>query len=150
MTGIRLKLVVSKTEIRLGRQIDSIERTKDGTEGLTKEPGYGNVPRVSLVHPLFHDSTLTCIFNNIGHLMQIKATLFIPCLTDQFDLEAGKNAVRVLEKLGVEVAFADQHTCWASLFNAGYREKAIPPAKKAIRDFGTRSSSLPPQGAVRP
>ena len=78
----------------------------------------------------------------------MKVTLFIPCLIDQFHPQVGKNVIRVLKKMGVEVDFSDEHTCCGQpFFNAGYWKKAIPLAKRTINAFKDAKVVVAPSGS---
>jgi len=78
----------------------------------------------------------------------MKVTLFIPCLIDQFHPQVGKNVVHILKKVGVEVDFANEHTCCGQpFFNAGYWKKAIPLAKRTIKAFKSAHVVVAPSGS---
>ena len=44
-------------------------------------------------------------------MASVKASLFIPCLTDLFYPDAAVAMVRVLRRLGVELDYPEQQTC---------------------------------------
>jgi len=78
----------------------------------------------------------------------MKVTLFIPCLIDQFHPQVGKNVVRILKKIGLDVDFADEQTCCGQpFFNAGHWKKAIPLAKKTIKAFKNAKMVVAPSGS---
>ena len=78
----------------------------------------------------------------------MKVTLFIPCLIDQFHPQVGKNVVRILKKIGLDVDFVDQQTCCGQpFFNAGYWKKAIPLAKRTIKAFKDAKVVVAPSGS---
>ena len=78
----------------------------------------------------------------------MKVTLFIPCLVDQFHPQVGKNVVRILKKIGLDVDFADEQTCCGQpFFNAGHWKKAIPLAKKTIKAFKNAKMVVAPSGS---
>jgi len=78
----------------------------------------------------------------------MKVTLFIPCLIDQFHPQVGKNVVRILKKIGLNVNFADEQTCCGQpFFNAGHWKKAIPLAKKTIKAFKNAKMVVAPSGS---
>ncbi len=55
----------------------------------------------------------------------MKVSLFVTCLVDQFYPQVGLSAVRILERLGVEVDFDSRQTCCGQpAFNSGYTEEA--------------------------
>ncbi len=66
----------------------------------------------------------------------MRIAFFVTCLTDSFYPRAGIAAVKVLEKLGCEVAFPTAQTCCGQpMFNNGYREGARELAKHFVRVF---------------
>ena len=78
----------------------------------------------------------------------MKVTPFIPCLIDQFHPQVGKNVVHILKKIGLDVDFADEHTCCGQpFFNAGYWKKAIPLAKRTIKAFKDAKVVVAPSGS---
>ena len=78
----------------------------------------------------------------------MKVTLFIPCLIDQFHPQVGKNVIRILKKIGLDVEFANEHTCCGQpFFNAGHWKKAIPLAKKTIKAFKDAKVVVAPSGS---
>jgi len=78
----------------------------------------------------------------------MKVTLFIPCLIDQFHPQVGKNVVRILKKIGLDVDFADEQTCCGQpFFNAGYWKKAVPLAKRTIKAFKDAKVVVAPSGS---
>jgi L-lactate dehydrogenase complex protein LldE len=55
----------------------------------------------------------------------MRVALFLPCFNDALYPETGKATVRILERLGVEVAFPESQTCCGQIhFNTGYRKEA--------------------------
>jgi len=61
----------------------------------------------------------------------MKVTLFIPCLIDQFHPQVGKNVVRILKKIGLDVDFADKQTCCGlALFQCWLLEKGHSPGQE--------------------
>lgn len=55
----------------------------------------------------------------------IKVALFIPCYVDLINPEVGVSVVRVLRKLGVEVAYPQGQTCCGQpAFNSGFFDEA--------------------------
>lgn len=62
-----------------------------------------------------------------------EVALFIPCFVDQFFPEAGVATVKLLEKLGVPLAYPEAQTCCGQpAFNSGYWEDA----RKVMAHFG--------------
>ncbi|PKN92702.1 MAG: Fe-S oxidoreductase [Chloroflexi bacterium HGW-Chloroflexi-6] len=69
--------------------------------------------------------------------------LFITCLVDTFYPETGEAIVRILNRLGLEVAFpADQTCCGQPAFNAGLRADARLTAEHTIRVFEAASGDV--------
>ncbi len=78
----------------------------------------------------------------------MRASLFIPCLIDQFHPKVGENVVRVLEKVGVEVHYTDEQICCGQpFFKAGYWEKTLPLAKRTIWAFRDADIVVAPSGS---
>jgi len=78
----------------------------------------------------------------------MKASLFITCLIDQFYPRVGLSAVKVLEKLGVEVDFpANQTCCGQPAFNTGFRSEAQKLAKRFIEIFENSEYVVAPSGS---
>ena len=62
--------------------------------------------------------------------------IFIPCFIDQFYPETGKNMVKILEKLRVDVHYNPNQTCCGQMaFNSGYWDDAKAIAIKFLKDF---------------
>jgi LUD domain/Cysteine-rich domain len=56
----------------------------------------------------------------------VRISLLITCLADSLFPEAGRAAVRLLERLGHEVEFREAQTCCGQMhFNTGYRGEAL-------------------------
>jgi L-lactate dehydrogenase complex protein LldE len=81
--------------------------------------------------------------------MAVKAQLFITCLAEQFFPGALKGMVRLLERLGVQVAFPEAQTCCGQpFFNTGYREQARELAAAWLEVFGsTEGYIVSPSGS---
>jgi L-lactate dehydrogenase complex protein LldE len=66
----------------------------------------------------------------------MRVALFITCLADQFYPTVGEAAVKVLRRLGVEVAFDPAQTCCGQpAFNTGYRAEARQVAMRTLDLF---------------
>lgn len=62
------------------------------------------------------------------------AQFFVTCLVDGFAPEVGKATVRLLERLGVEVAFPQaQACCGQPAMNSGYARDAARMARQTVR-----------------
>lgn len=66
----------------------------------------------------------------------MKAEAFIPCFIDQFFPETGRNMIKLLEKLKVEVHYNPNQTCCGQMaFNSGFWDEAKELGEKFIKDF---------------
>jgi len=64
----------------------------------------------------------------------MRASLFITCYNDTLYPETGRAVVRLLERLGVDVAFNPGQTCCGQMHaNTGFRGEAFSQAKRLIR-----------------
>ena len=82
----------------------------------------------------------------------MRVALFITCFNDLLFPQVGQATVRVLERLGVEVAFpADQTCCGQMHFNTGYRDQALPMVRRFVAPVrgATTGSSRPRPRAPR-
>ncbi|MEE9280152.1 MAG: (Fe-S)-binding protein [Myxococcota bacterium] len=62
--------------------------------------------------------------------------LFVTCLVDQLFPRMGEAAVQLLEEAGCSVAFPEAQTCCGQpAFNAGYRDAALPLARRFVEIF---------------
>jgi L-lactate dehydrogenase complex protein LldE len=66
----------------------------------------------------------------------MRAALFVTCLNDTLFPSAGKAAVRLLERLGVEVDFPLQQTCCGQMhMNSGHGEEGLALARRTAEVF---------------
>jgi L-lactate dehydrogenase complex protein LldE len=66
----------------------------------------------------------------------VKIGLFITCFNDLLFPEVGRSVVRILERLGHEVEFADAQTCCGQIhFNTGYRDACVPLVRRFVDVF---------------
>lgn len=78
----------------------------------------------------------------------MRVSLFVPCLIDQFSPQAGVATVRLLRKLGLEVAYPEAQTCCGQpAFNAGYHEEATKLAERFIEIFSDAEYIVTPSGS---
>lgn len=64
------------------------------------------------------------------------ASLFITCYNDTLFPETGRAAVRLLERLGVEIDFHPAQTCCGQMHaNTGFRAEAFSQAKRFVRIY---------------
>src|SRR5437764_13792937 len=67
----------------------------------------------------------------------MRIALFVTCLADTLYPETGQAVVRVLERLGHQVAFPMEQTCCGQLlFNTGYRDQTLPLVRGFASAFG--------------
>ncbi|MFB3921069.1 MAG: (Fe-S)-binding protein [Terriglobia bacterium] len=79
---------------------------------------------------------------------RLRVALFITCLGDQFFPHVGEAAVRVLRRLGVEVAFNPAQTCCGQpAFNTGYRDEARAVAARVLDLFDGSDYVVAPSGS---
>ncbi len=61
----------------------------------------------------------------------MRASLFVTCYNGTLFPEAGRAVVRLLERLGVKVAFPPKQTCCGQMHaNTGFRSEAFTQAKR--------------------
>jgi L-lactate dehydrogenase complex protein LldE len=78
----------------------------------------------------------------------MRVALFIPCYVDQLFPQVGLATVRVLEKLGVEVAYPEEQTCCGQpMANAGCAADAAPLARRFLEIFGGFEAVVCPSGS---
>jgi L-lactate dehydrogenase complex protein LldE len=78
----------------------------------------------------------------------MRIALFVTCLTDTLYPEAGKSVVRVLERLGHQVAFPMEQTCCGQLlFNTGYRAGTMPLVRGFAQAFGGFDAIVTPSAS---
>jgi L-lactate dehydrogenase complex protein LldE len=66
----------------------------------------------------------------------VRIALFVTCLGDTLYPAAGVATVRVLERLGHDVAFPEQQTCCGQMHvNSGYEDEALPLLSGFVRTF---------------
>ena len=78
----------------------------------------------------------------------IKVSLFVTCIVDQFYPEVGESTVRVLRRLGVDVDFPSGQTCCGQpAFNSGFWADAKPVAKRLLKIFPGDRYVVVPSGS---
>jgi L-lactate dehydrogenase complex protein LldE len=78
--------------------------------------------------------------------MQI--ALFVTCLADTLFPEAAKATVRVLERLGHDVAFPLSQTCCGQMHvNTGYQRDALPLVRRYVDTFEPYDVVVAPSGS---
>jgi len=78
----------------------------------------------------------------------VSVGLFVPCFVDLFHPEAAIATVRLLEHLGVELAYPDAQTCCGQpQFNAGRRDDARALARRFCEIFDRFDEIVSPSGS---
>ncbi|WP_034275580.1 heterodisulfide reductase-related iron-sulfur binding cluster [Actinospica robiniae] len=78
----------------------------------------------------------------------MRIALFVTCVNDLAYPGTGIAAVRLLERLGVEVAFPEAQTCCGQMqYNTGYPSAAVPLAEKFGKDFAGFDAVVVPSGS---
>lgn len=78
----------------------------------------------------------------------MRIALFVTCVNDVAFPSTGIATVRLLERLGVEVAFPEAQTCCGQMqYNTGYPAEAAAPAVKFARDFAGFDAVVVPSGS---
>jgi L-lactate dehydrogenase complex protein LldE len=81
-------------------------------------------------------------------MTDIRVSLFITCLVDEFFPQVGESMVKVLRRLGVEVEFNPQQTCCGQpAFNTGYRHYAFEIGKRFLDVFAEADYIVAPSGS---
>ena len=79
---------------------------------------------------------------------QVKASLFVTCIIDQFYPDVGESTVRVLKRLGVELDFPRSQTCCGQpAYNAGFWSDAKPLARRVLDQFEHSEYVVIPSGS---
>lgn len=80
--------------------------------------------------------------------MSDTVSLFVPCLTDDYEPRVAEAVVRVLRHLGLEVDYPSTQTCCGQpLFNNGYTRDAKRLAKRMTKVFRGDSPVVTPSGS---
>ena len=78
----------------------------------------------------------------------MRIALFVTCVNDLAFPQTGIATVRLLERLGVEVAFPETQTCCGQMqYNTGYPAMAAPLAEKFAREFAGFEAVVVPSGS---
>ena len=81
-------------------------------------------------------------------LQTLRVFLFVPCFVDQLLPEVAVDTVKVLRRIGCEVAFPEDQTCCGQpAFNTGYWNDARPCAERFIRVFKDAEIIVCPSGS---
>jgi L-lactate dehydrogenase complex protein LldE len=80
--------------------------------------------------------------------MARKVSLFVPCFVDQLQPQVAVDTVKVLRRVGCEVAFPpDQTCCGQPAFNSGFWDEARPCAERFLRVFKDAETIVCPSGS---
>jgi L-lactate dehydrogenase complex protein LldE len=75
----------------------------------------------------------------------MRVALFVSCFNDTLFPDTGRAVVRVLERLGHEVAFPFEQTCCGQMHNnSGYQLEAVPLARRFVRVFAAYDAVVSP------
>ena len=78
----------------------------------------------------------------------MRIALFITCLADALYPDVGKATVRLLERLGHEVAFPQAQTCCGQMhINTGYQPEALPLVRHFVETFEPYEAIVAPSGS---
>ena len=78
----------------------------------------------------------------------MRVALFLPCFNDALFPETGMAAVRVLERLGMNVVFPSSQTCCGQIhFNTGYQAQARRLMEGFLRTFETYEVVVAPSAS---
>ncbi|MFQ5879925.1 MAG: (Fe-S)-binding protein [Dehalococcoidia bacterium] len=78
----------------------------------------------------------------------VRASLFVTCLVDQFFPQVGESVVAVLRRLGVTVNFPWGQTCCGQpAFNSGFRGEARAVARRVLELFEGNQYVVVPSGS---
>jgi L-lactate dehydrogenase complex protein LldE len=78
----------------------------------------------------------------------VKIALFITCLADGLFPQVGQATVRLLDRLGHEVAFPMGQTCCGQMHvNTGYQKQALPMVRRFAEVFAPYDAVVAPSGS---
>ena len=78
----------------------------------------------------------------------MRIALFITCLADAMFPQVGQATVRLLERLGHEVAFPSAQTCCGQMHvNTGYQKAALPLVERYAEVFEPYDAVVAPSGS---
>ena len=78
----------------------------------------------------------------------MRVALFVTCVADTIAPETGRAVVRVLERLGIEVAFPAAQTCCGQMHaNTGFRGEAFSQAKRLVRLYQDAETVVVPSSS---
>lgn len=78
----------------------------------------------------------------------MRVALFITCFNDTLFPDTGKAVVRVLERLGHDVAFPEAQTCCGQMhWNTGYQRECFPLLERFLDAFDGYEAVVAPSGS---
>jgi L-lactate dehydrogenase complex protein LldE len=78
----------------------------------------------------------------------MRVALFITCFNDLLFPDVGRATVRLLRRLGVDVAFPEQQTCCGQMhFNTGYRDACVPLVRRFADAFAGFDAVVTPSAS---
>ncbi len=78
----------------------------------------------------------------------MRIALFVTCLADTLYPKAGQATVRLLERLGHQVAFPRNQTCCGQMHvNTGYQREALPLIRRYVEEFKDYEAIVVPSGS---
>ncbi|MEU3841267.1 (Fe-S)-binding protein [Streptomyces sp. NPDC028635] len=78
----------------------------------------------------------------------MRVALFLTCVNDTLYPDTGRDVVRLLHRLGVDVDFPFAQTCCGQAhYNTGYRHEAEPMARRHAEVFGDYDAVVTPSGS---
>ncbi len=83
-----------------------------------------------------------------GAITEMRVSLFITCLVDEFFPRVGESMVKVLRRLGASVEFDGRQTCCGQpAFNTGYRQYARQLGERWLHIFADAEYVVAPSGS---
>lgn len=78
----------------------------------------------------------------------MRVALLVTCINDTLYPETGRNVVRLLRRLGVDVEFPQQQGCCGQpMVNTGYLDEAVPVLRGFVDTFGGYDAVVTPSGS---
>jgi L-lactate dehydrogenase complex protein LldE len=78
----------------------------------------------------------------------MRIALFITCFNDTLFPETGQAMVRLLERLGHQIAFPLEQTCCGQMhFNTGYQREVLPLVRRFVRVFEPYAAIVSPSAS---
>jgi L-lactate dehydrogenase complex protein LldE len=78
----------------------------------------------------------------------MRVALFVTCFNDLLFPDVGRATVRLLRRLGADVAFPEQQTCCGQMhFNTGYRDACVPLVRRFADAFAGFDAVVTPSAS---